>query len=460
MISLGRDPGGERASDDSARSAQLGELLRAYRVRRGMTQRQLAELSTVSIRAIRDIEQGKAVRPRSATMRLIADGLGLTGHARNAFEAAATRTMRAQSPRPRAAELAPPPTPLGALVGRDREVDAVQNLLATGGERLVTIVGLGAVGKTRLAMEVAHRLDRMSFLVLWTSFEDSLTADARGAAGAASRWSSWRGSPVAELLFRSAAQPELRLVLERQPCLLVLDDYSPRHVPTDRIVSLFRQWDGLRILITSREQFDIDGGLRLPLFPLRVPSMAESRDCAQLSSVPSVHLFLERMRQIQPAFRLTDQNAGKVATLCRQVDGIPAALAAVAPWALIHGLDALAQEALIDPVGLVGRLATGCGNTDPLAALQQAIDASSPGERRLLAAVATCETAWSTADAETLIGEPRTVCGLLVQRLLMRGLVRPVHRPGTPHFAVLELVRRLCREAKAHPLGVAPAHTH
>lgn len=67
----------------------FGELLRAQRTRRGVTQRQLADLSTISIRAIRDLERGRAHRPRRDTVRLIADGLGLFGRERSAIEAAA-----------------------------------------------------------------------------------------------------------------------------------------------------------------------------------------------------------------------------------------------------------------------------------------------------------------------------------------------------------------------------------
>lgn len=67
---------------------KFGELLKAHRTKRGATQRQLADLSTVSIRAIRDLESGRAHRPRRDTVRLIADGLGLRGRERADFEAA------------------------------------------------------------------------------------------------------------------------------------------------------------------------------------------------------------------------------------------------------------------------------------------------------------------------------------------------------------------------------------
>lgn len=67
---------------------EFGELLRHCRTRRGITQRQLADLATVSVRAIRDIELGRVSRPRPATVELIADGLGLTGRSREHFAAA------------------------------------------------------------------------------------------------------------------------------------------------------------------------------------------------------------------------------------------------------------------------------------------------------------------------------------------------------------------------------------
>lgn len=80
----------------STATAAIGALIRGHRLRIGLTQRELADLSTISVRAIRDLEKGKALRPRADTVRLIADGLRLGPRARAALEDAARRGPRAE----------------------------------------------------------------------------------------------------------------------------------------------------------------------------------------------------------------------------------------------------------------------------------------------------------------------------------------------------------------------------
>lgn len=122
-------------------STTFGGLLRTHRERAGLTQRHLADLTTLSERAIRDLECGRARRPRPATVRLLADGLTLRAEKRAAFLASARGTV-------------PPP----GLLGRDAELAVLAELLGEDGDRLVTITGVGGVGKTRLAMAAATRL--------------------------------------------------------------------------------------------------------------------------------------------------------------------------------------------------------------------------------------------------------------------------------------------------------------
>ncbi|WP_285441168.1 MULTISPECIES: helix-turn-helix domain-containing protein [unclassified Streptomyces] len=148
-------------------TSQVGALIRAHRLRIGLTQRELADLSTISVRAIRDLEQGKARRPRPDTVRLMADALRLGPRARAALEAAA---QQGRATGPGWAEPPAPPTALHAMVGRAAEAAALERELASGAERLVHVVGLTGVGKTRLALEVAERLHGTGMPVLWHAF--------------------------------------------------------------------------------------------------------------------------------------------------------------------------------------------------------------------------------------------------------------------------------------------------
>jgi transcriptional regulator with XRE-family HTH domain len=153
---------------------QFGTLLKSHRIRRGTTQQQLADLSTVSIRAIRDLELGRSRHPRRDTVRLIADGLRLGSRERARLEAAADQRWAADDLRLiYGASFAPPPAPLDVLVGRDGEVEALRKLLWSGGHRFVSVTGAGGVGKTRLALAVADALHHgAGFPVLWNSADD------------------------------------------------------------------------------------------------------------------------------------------------------------------------------------------------------------------------------------------------------------------------------------------------
>ncbi|MCX5394685.1 helix-turn-helix transcriptional regulator [Streptomyces sp. NBC_00094] len=156
-------------------TAALGTLIRGHRLRIGLTQRELADLSTISVRAIRDLEKGKALRPRADTIRLIADGLRLGPRARTALEESVSRGHQGGAGRHLLPERCAPPVPLHPLIGREAEAAILAEELRSGAERLVTVVGLSGVGKTRLALETAARLHESGFPVLWYTAPGAVT---------------------------------------------------------------------------------------------------------------------------------------------------------------------------------------------------------------------------------------------------------------------------------------------
>ena len=141
------------------RSPAFAELLRRFRVAARWTQEELAERAAVSVRAITKYESGTTLRPQRETVRLLADALDLTPAERALFEAAA------RPQRPLLAHLAPPstipthlPAPPTPLLGRARDIAALCTMLREDPVRMLTVTGPGGVGKTRLALEVATRL--------------------------------------------------------------------------------------------------------------------------------------------------------------------------------------------------------------------------------------------------------------------------------------------------------------
>lgn len=422
----------------------FGAVLRAYRTRRGMTQQQLADLSTVSVRAIRDIESGKAARPRLETVRLIADGLGLTGRSRAEFERAARRAT-VDSLRHLLHDRTPaaPPAALDPLIGRDREVAALVRTLAAGAQRLVTVTGLATVGKSRVALEAAATVHRLTGLpVLWAGGGEAPGAGRRPVPGV-----------LADLLTGSGVT-ELGSVIRDRAVLLVLDGHPPGRIRPDPLVTLLQDCPGLRVLVTARAPLEVAGELAFPLPPLPVPSPAEAADVEHLLSVPSVQLLVGQVRRLQPGFALTERQAGAVAALCRHLDGMPAALAGLAPLSLVYGWEALAREAATDPLGQVLRSAVDGASAGLAEAITHAVGSLDVDTQAFLATLADAEGGWSVDDAAALTAQPAMACAATVQRLLTRGLVRPVDQACRPRFVVLGLVRHVLR--RREPARILP----
>src|SRR5947209_8388628 len=139
--------------------APFGVLLQRYRRAGGLTQEALAERAGLSVRGISDLERGLRRTPQRATVEMLADAFGLGAPERAALADAAPR--RPAPPGPRAPRPSPPadlPTPPTPLVGRERELAAALALLGGGAVRLLTLVGPGGVGKTRLGLQLAAEL--------------------------------------------------------------------------------------------------------------------------------------------------------------------------------------------------------------------------------------------------------------------------------------------------------------
>ncbi|WP_380284015.1 helix-turn-helix domain-containing protein [Kitasatospora purpeofusca] len=405
-------------------TAGFGELLRIRRERIGLTQQVLADHATLSVRAIRDMESGRVQRPRQETVRLLADALRLEGRSRSVFEAAARRQAFAEEPRD---EPAAPPVARGAIVGREPEVDALTDALAVHGDRLVTVTGLGGVGKTRLVLEAARRLH---LTARWSV-----------------RWTDWARQP--------GMGPERRAELVRaigsRPTLLVLDGADTGVEPA-LLDELFQRCPGLRVLITARVAQPLPGGQVIPLAPLPTPGPDLDHDPAALAEVGAVRLLLSHLRRLRPGYRLEPEEAPAVAALCRLLDGLPGALELAAGWSTV-----------LSPRQLVARLAEGpfqlapppagfggCGGVGE--ALDAALDRLTLGQRDLLARLAAEPGDWSGEDAVELSGRPPQESLAAVHELLARGLIRSVPARDGVRFTVLNLCRRLFGAAGAYPV--------
>jgi predicted ATPase/transcriptional regulator with XRE-family HTH domain len=291
-----------------------------------MTQFALAERAGLSARSSQHLEAGMGQPQLETTLRL-ADALGLQRDERANFQAAGQPAPRRRvhletdevHDRDKHAQSASLPLRLTSFVGREKECDAVERLLA--GSRLVTLVGVGGLGKTRLAVVVAGRIVSNSSIPV--TFVDLAPLRSGGLVPQAL---------LAALgLDERGDQPVLERVaayLGARKHLVVLDNCE--HVVQDSaelVDGLLRVCAGARVLATSREVLGVPGEMIWRVRPLSVPSYAESPlPVGTLADLEAVRLFVERAQLVQHDFELDETNAGLVAHICQRLDGIPLAL--------------------------------------------------------------------------------------------------------------------------------------
>jgi predicted ATPase/class 3 adenylate cyclase len=218
-----------------------------------------------------------------------------------------------------------------AFIGRESDLDAVQRLLGEG--RLITVVGAGGAGKTRLAVEMAARMAArytggVHLCDLSPQTNPDLVASAIGEAFG----------------IRDVSDPLSAVVqlIEDRPALLVLD--SCEHLLDGVAVAvdtLLASSSGLRILATSREPLGVEGEHLWRLGALTLP---DEDDLAAIRASEAVQLFESRARLVQPTFVVDEDKAGAVADICRQLEGLPLAIELVAAQAGALSPEAIAER--------------------------------------------------------------------------------------------------------------------
>ena len=207
------------------------------------------------------------------------------------------------------------PLRLSQFVGRETEIAELRALL--GSNRLVTLTGPGGTGKTRLALAVAAAEDR--------NFDGAVFVDL---AAIWIRCSSPRRPPrgsKSDLAGRPPAEAVIKHLAERQ-MLLVFDNFEQVLAAAPFVADLLAGCPELRVLVTSRAPLRLDGEKEWPVAPLDLPNPSAPVTVDTISPCEAIQLFAERAKSVQPAFRLTQDNAQSVVDICRQLDGMPLAI--------------------------------------------------------------------------------------------------------------------------------------
>jgi predicted ATPase/DNA-binding CsgD family transcriptional regulator len=210
------------------------------------------------------------------------------------------------------------PAEMTSFVGRRHEVTGVRRMLST--SRLVTLTGVGGVGKTRLAQRVGSEMrrafpDGVWFVELAELRDPDLVAVTVAAALGVREESV---SPDA---------PGLARFLADQQALIILDNCEQLvGACADLAETLLRSCPELRILTTSRQALRLDGEATLAVQPLSVPDEDIRCTVAELSRYESASLLVERAAAVDPAFAATDENCATIAKLCQALEGVPLAI--------------------------------------------------------------------------------------------------------------------------------------
>ncbi len=306
-----------------AGALSFGAQLKGLREAAGFTQEELATIAGLSVHAVSALERGERRRPHVETVRALSAALDLPGATRDAF----LRNARVRNPDAAVNELTGVSLPLilTALLGREQDVQSLRRWLVDPTARLITLVGPGGVGKTRLALELARAIaeegaTRVVFLELAAIRDSSFVASAIAEAFGLS------DVPAIELPKR------VRAACAEQPTLLVLDNCEHVLEAVPLIADLLTAAASLRLLATSRAPLRMRGEREYAVGPLALDPDAGAMSPADLARAPAIRLFLERVRDLQPEFRLTTANAATVAAICRRLDALPLALELAAPW--------------------------------------------------------------------------------------------------------------------------------
>lgn len=421
--------------------------MRHIRAEQDLTQEALAERVGCSVETIRAFEAERR-RPSRAMAERLADVLLLPSEQRAVFlrlarsfaeHAPATapaplpEAAPAAAPAPQLPRIAAPPT---AFIGRDAELAAVMARLRDPACRLLTIVGPGGIGKTRLALQAALEWQKAEagdvamVLLAHVGVADQLAPAVAEALGITLPP---RLAPDAGLLF----------MLRDRALLLILDNMEHLLDSAPLLAAIMREAPSVRLLATSRERLRLTSEW---VFELKGLSLPRNDSRAAIDRSDAVHLFAERVRQLAAEPALSGNNLQAVAHICRQLGGSPLGIELAASWCRALSPNEIAAD-LTRGLDLLSRTDR---DADPRHRSMRVVFEQSwaflpPEEQHALARMSVFR---GGGDRQAVTHIAQTSLATLTE-LLDKSLLRREESGGATRYTLHELVRQFAAEKLA-----------
>lgn len=323
----------------------FGTWIRRRRKALDITQQALAQRVGCSVSLIFKIESDER-RPSRQIAELLAEHLEIPPDQRSLFLKVARqeKTVDHLEPVPPLSTPQPSPVssrvkthlpfPLTSLIGREHELHMVIEQVKNPACRLLTLTGPGGVGKTRLALEVAHQL------------QDTFNHGASFVSLVGTGASEFIVPAIADALgFSFSGTIELKAqlfnFLKEKHLLIVLDNLEHLLNGIERLDELLEQAPHVKLLTTSREQLNLRAEWAFEVQGLPVPSYI---DMENLESNSAAALFMQRAKQVKLNFILTKDDYSSVKRICQLVEGLPLGLELAATWVRMLPVKEIAHE--------------------------------------------------------------------------------------------------------------------
>lgn len=327
----------------------FGEWLQHQRSQRRLTREEFAKRIGCSVSALRKIEYGER-RPSAQIAELMANCLDVPPEERSTF----VRVARGES---RVDRLHPESKPVGTinispkkinlpifptpLIGREREVDQLSQLLRDPQCRLLTLVGPGGIGKTRLAVEAASHIQ--------DSFADGVFFVPLASVGSLNAVVSTTASAT-YFAFYGPSDPKMQLLsyMREKQMLLIVDNLEHllvggphQETVVELLVEILQQAPQVKLLATSRESLGLQNEWVFEVQGLPVPESIDMEGNAQNTSV---ELFLQRARRAYVGFNVALEDYPPIVRICQLVDGMPLGIELAAAWVRTLNCEEIAHE--------------------------------------------------------------------------------------------------------------------